>query len=50
MTSGLAAGLISEPVAAALLARARLDLGTVQNQIDGATQPSQPEPRRFGDW
>lgn len=39
MTSGLIAGQISEPVAAALLKRAKLDLATLQRTIDGVTRP-----------
>jgi Zn-dependent M28 family amino/carboxypeptidase len=39
MTSGLVAGLISEPVAAALLRPAGLTLAELQTTIDGATKP-----------
>jgi Zn-dependent M28 family amino/carboxypeptidase len=39
MTSGLVAGSISEPVAAALLQRAKLDLATLQGSIDRTTRP-----------
>ena len=39
MTSGLLAGLVSEEVAAALLAPAGLDLATLQRGIDAATGP-----------
>jgi Zn-dependent M28 family amino/carboxypeptidase len=39
MTSGLLAGVVSEPVAAALLAPSGLDLATLQRGIDAATRP-----------
>ncbi|MGH7730539.1 MAG: M28 family peptidase, partial [Candidatus Eiseniibacteriota bacterium] len=39
MTSGLLAGVVSEAVAGALLARSGLDLATLQREIDGATRP-----------
>ncbi len=39
MTSGLLAGYVSEPVAAALLAASGLDLATLQSGIDASTTP-----------